>query len=79
MKDGPVLRVYCSTETHSWLKKAMELMGMGRASLRSVGVDGGYRMKVDELKEAIAADRAAGVVPLCVVGTAGTVNTGTDG
>ncbi len=76
MKDGPVLRVYCSTETHSWLKKAIELMGMGRSSLRSVGVDGGYRMRVDELKEAIAADRASGVVPLCVVGTAGTVNTG---
>ncbi|MBS1800707.1 MAG: aminotransferase class V-fold PLP-dependent enzyme [Acidobacteria bacterium] len=76
MRGGAELRVYCSTETHSWLKKSMELMGMGRASLCAVGVDAGFRMKVDELKVAIAADRAAGRKPLCIVATAGTVNTG---
>jgi aromatic-L-amino-acid/L-tryptophan decarboxylase len=76
MQSGPLLRVYCSTETHSWLKKAMELMGMGRTSLCSVGVDAGCRMKIAELKEAVAADRRAGLRPVCVVGTAGTVNTG---
>jgi aromatic-L-amino-acid/L-tryptophan decarboxylase len=76
LEGGPVLRVYCSTETHSWLKKAMELLGMGRAGLCEVGVDSEYRMKVDELREAIVADRAAGLRPVCVVGTAGTVNTG---
>ena len=76
MRGGTELRVYCSTETHSWLKKSMELMGMGRACLHVVGVDAGYRMRIDELKAAIAADRAAGLKPLCVVGTAGTVNTG---
>jgi len=76
VQGGPRLLVYCSTETHSWLKKAMELMGMGRAGLRAVGVDNGYRMRVDELKLAIASDRAAGARPICVVATAGTVNTG---
>jgi len=76
MHGGPLLRVYCSTETHSWLKKAVELMGMGRASLCTVGVDAGYKMKVDELADATAADRSRGYRPLCVVGSAGTVNTG---
>ena len=76
LKSGPLMRVYGSTETHSWLKKALELMGMGRVSLCSVRVDEGYGMKIGEVKEAIAADRAAGIVPLCVVATAGTVNTG---
>lgn len=76
MQGGPVLRVYCSTETHSWLKKAVELMGMGRASLCTVVVDAEYRMKLDELVDAIAADRVRGYLPLCVVGSAGTVNTG---
>lgn len=76
LQAGPLLRVYCSTETHSWLKKAMELMGMGRAGLCAIEVDSGYRMRVDELKQAIAADRAAGSRPVCVVATAGTVNTG---
>jgi glutamate/tyrosine decarboxylase-like PLP-dependent enzyme len=76
LRAGPPLRVYCSTETHSWLKKAMELMGMGRAGLCAIGVDRNYRMRIDELKQAIANDRAAGARPVCVVATAGTVNTG---
>ncbi len=76
MQGGPLLRVYCSTETHSWLNKAMELMGMGRVSLQAVGVDSGYRMRMDEVKEVVKQDRAAGHRPLCVVGSAGTVNTG---
>ena len=76
LDGGPMLRVYCSTETHSWLKKAVELMGMGRVSLCPVDVDAKYRMRMDELKAAVAVDRVAGHRPLCVVGTAGTVNTG---
>jgi aromatic-L-amino-acid/L-tryptophan decarboxylase len=73
---GPQMRVYCSSEVHSWLKKAMELMGMGRSALRVVGTDSNYRIKMEELRETIAADRAAGLKPVCVVATAGTVNTG---
>jgi glutamate/tyrosine decarboxylase-like PLP-dependent enzyme len=76
LQGGPVLRVYASKETHSWLKKAMELMGMGRIALCPVGVDRQYRIRIDELEQAIAADRAAGMRPVCVVATAGTVNTG---
>jgi glutamate/tyrosine decarboxylase-like PLP-dependent enzyme len=76
MQGGPLLRVYCSTETHSWLKKAIGLLGMGQVSLCATGVDASYRMRMDELKQAVVADRAAGHRPMCVVGTAGTVNTG---
>jgi len=76
MRGGKELRVYCSTEAHSWLKKSMELMGMGRASLHVIGVDSLYRIKMDELRAAVEADRAAGLKPLCVVASAGTVNTG---
>lgn len=76
MRGGIPMRVYCSTETHSWLKKSMELMGMGRAFLHAVGVDAAYRMRIDEVKAAIAADKTKGIKPLCVVASAGTVNTG---
>ncbi|WP_260706149.1 pyridoxal phosphate-dependent decarboxylase family protein [Edaphobacter flagellatus] len=76
MRGGSPVRVYCSSETHSWLKKSVELMGMGRACLHAVGVDAGYRIRIDELKAAIAADQAQGIKPLCVVASAGTVNTG---
>jgi glutamate/tyrosine decarboxylase-like PLP-dependent enzyme len=54
----------------------MELMGMGRVALCVVEVDSGYRMQLEQLRQAIPADRAAGLKPICVVATAGTVNTG---
>jgi glutamate/tyrosine decarboxylase-like PLP-dependent enzyme len=75
--DGtPPLVVYASTEVHSSVRKAVELMGMGRRHLRLVPVDQAYRIDVAALEAAIGADRAAGRRPICVVGNAGTVNTG---
>ena len=76
LRGHALLRVYCSTETHSWVKKAVELLGMGRVSLCSVAVDAEYRIDLEALRAAIAADREAGHRPVCVVATAGTVNTG---
>ncbi len=70
------LMVYGSVETHSWLKKACELLGLGARSFRRVPVDADFRIDLAELNAMIAVDRAAGHRPLCVVGTAGTVNTG---
>ncbi|HYR07363.1 MAG TPA: pyridoxal-dependent decarboxylase [Longimicrobium sp.] len=76
MHGGPELAVYASVETHGWVRKAVELMGLGRRSLRTVEVDALDRMDLHALAAAIAADRAAGHRPICVVGTAGSVNTG---
>ncbi len=73
---APPLVVYASTEVHSSVKKAVELMGLGHRNLRLIPVDTGYRIDVAALKAAIVADRAQGRRPLCVVGNAGTVNTG---
>ena len=75
--DGaPPLVVYASTEVHSSVRKAVELMGLGHRNLRLIPVDDAYRIDVAALKTAIAADRAHGRRPICVVGNAGTVNTG---
>ncbi len=74
--DHPALVLYASTETHSWVQKAAELLGIGTANLRRIAVDAEFRMDPAALRAAIAADRAAGRRPFCVVGTAGTVNTG---
>jgi aromatic-L-amino-acid decarboxylase len=76
MQGGPALTVYASTETHGWVRKAVELMGMGRRALRSIPVDDLDRIDLDALAAAVRDDRAAGHRPLCVIGTAGTVNTG---
>lgn len=70
------LTVYASTEVHSWAQKAVELFGMGNASLRRVPVDSDFRIRLDALRDMIAADRLAGCRPICVIGTAGTVNSG---
>jgi glutamate/tyrosine decarboxylase-like PLP-dependent enzyme len=70
------LVVYCSTETHSSIQKAAELLGIGRAGLRYLPVNQAFEIDVGALERAIVADREAGLRPFCVVGTAGTVNTG---
>jgi glutamate/tyrosine decarboxylase-like PLP-dependent enzyme len=54
----------------------VELLGLGREALRLVPVDENYEMELAVLESAIADDRRAGLQLFCVVGTAGTVNTG---
>ncbi len=68
--------LYASTETHNSVHKAVSLLGLGRGALREIPVDADYRIDVGALREAIAEDRKAGRHPFCVVGNAGTVNTG---
>ncbi|HVN45075.1 MAG TPA: pyridoxal-dependent decarboxylase [Steroidobacteraceae bacterium] len=68
--------VYASSEVHMSIPKAMALLGLGRERLRLIRTDERWRMSLPDLREAIATDRAAGLTPLAVVATAGTVNTG---
>jgi aromatic-L-amino-acid decarboxylase len=70
------MRLYASTEVHSSVGRAMELLGLGRDALRLVPVDAEYRIDVAALETAIADDRRAGALPFAIVGSAGTVNTG---
>lgn len=68
--------VYGSTETHHSVEKAVELLGIGGRFFRQIPVDREFRIDVDALRTAIRRDRGAGLTPLCLVGNAGTVNTG---
>ena len=68
--------VYASSEVHSCHRKSLELLGLGESSLRMVPVRADFTMDVDALAAAVAADRAAGIEPLAVVATVGTINTG---
>ena len=70
------LRVYGSAETHTWIQKAADLFGLGTGAIRWVETDREQRLRVPALRELIAEDRAAGAVPLFVIGTAGSVSTG---
>ena len=72
---GPQLTVYGSTETHSWAKKACDMMGLGRQGFRSVVVDRDFRIDLDACRAAIEADIAAGKRPIAIVANVGTVGT----
>ena len=73
---GPQLTMYASTETHSSVRKAVELLGLGHDALRRIPVGQDYAIDLPALRERIRADKAAGYRPICIVGNAGTVNTG---
>lgn len=80
LAGAPVLTAYATAEAHSCVRKAIELLGIGGAALRTVpqrgeGPGGGV-MDVAALRALIARDREAGRVPFLVVASAGTVNTG---
>lgn len=75
-EDRPELRVYASTETHTWLHKAADLFGLGLDAVAWIPVDREQRLRTDDLVVAIQADRDAGRFPLMVVGNAGTVGCG---
>jgi aromatic-L-amino-acid decarboxylase len=68
------VRVYCSEHAHSSVDKAVILLGLGHDAVVRVPADAEFRMRVDQLDEAIASDRAAGHVPLAVVATVGTTS-----
>jgi aromatic-L-amino-acid/L-tryptophan decarboxylase len=69
------LRVYCSTETHSSIEKAMGVCGMGKKNLVKVTVDKQMRMMPGELENRIAEDLEKGLVPCAVVAAIGTTGT----
>jgi aromatic-L-amino-acid decarboxylase len=71
------LRVYVSTETHTWIQKAADLAGLGTTAIRWIPTDAELRMDVAALRRQIDADEAVGDLPCLVVGTAGAVSAGT--
>jgi len=72
--DGAV--AYCSEQTHQSVDRALRLLGFGPNQLRRLPSDERFRLDPDGLVEALEADRAAGRRPFCVIGNAGTTNTG---
>ncbi|TCO61978.1 pyridoxal phosphate-dependent decarboxylase family protein [Actinocrispum wychmicini] len=67
---------YQSTETHMSVGKAARTIGLPPSRIRNIPVTADLRMDTDRLRAAVEADRAAGLLPFCVVSTLGTVGTG---
>jgi aromatic-L-amino-acid/L-tryptophan decarboxylase len=65
---------YCSDQTHAAVPRALRVLGLEEP--RVLASDARFRLDPGEVRAAIAADRAAGRRPVCVVATAGTTSTG---
>ena len=68
--------LYASSEIHSSNQISIELLGLGSDSLRKIPVNNNYEINTDLLRKQIINDKKNGMQPFCVIGTAGTVNTG---
>ena len=68
--------LYLGEETHSCVRKAAEVLGLGSNDLRLVPADEEGRMRVDVLREMLERGLAAGELPIAVAASVGTVNTG---
>lgn len=68
--------VYASEQVHMSIPKAVALLGIGRDQLRMIACDDDFRIRTDLLRQAIDCDVRAGITPIVIVGSAGTVATG---
>jgi glutamate/tyrosine decarboxylase-like PLP-dependent enzyme len=70
------MTLYCSEEAHHCLERSVELLGLGNEALRWIPTDDDCRIRLDALENAIENDRKQNHHPFCIVGCAGTVNSG---
>ena len=75
-EDLARLTFYVSSQGHYSFDKAVDLLGLGRSQLRKMPLDDRYRMDAEALEAAITADKAQGLLPCCIIGIAGSTNTG---
>lgn len=75
--NGPRLAVYAVEGVHNALVKALELLGLGADALRRIPADATGALDGALLLRQVKCDREAGWRPFCVVGTAGSVDSGT--
>jgi glutamate/tyrosine decarboxylase-like PLP-dependent enzyme len=74
--ESRLLVAYASTETHTWIQKAMDICGLGTNAIRWIETNAAQQMDSSALRRAIEHDTAEGRLPFIVVGTAGSVSTG---
>jgi glutamate/tyrosine decarboxylase-like PLP-dependent enzyme len=74
--SGARLVAYASRAAHNCVPRAMDMAGLGSGALRAISTDTEGRIDLAAAAAAIAADRAAGLQPFLLVGTAGTVDIG---
>ncbi|QDK38419.1 5-histidylcysteine sulfoxide synthase [Bdellovibrio sp. NC01] len=74
--DLSKVRFYASNQAHHCAGKALGILGFPKDALKLIPSNNEMQMDLKALEAAIAADKASGIQPLCVIGTAGSTNTG---
>jgi glutamate/tyrosine decarboxylase-like PLP-dependent enzyme len=70
------LTVYASEQCHFSIERSVDILGLGRNSLRKIATDEKFHIRPDALQKQIEADLSAGLIPCCVIGIAGATSTG---
>lgn len=73
---GAELIGYTGAQTHSCVRRAFDLLGIGKEALREIRCNDDFEIDLEALQTAIETDRKAGKTPFAVIGTAGAVNVG---
>ncbi len=76
LRSAPQVVVYASEEVHMSIPKSIALLGIGRKNLKLIPTDHDFRLIPAELEQAIEQDKKEGKIPIAVIASAGTVNTG---
>lgn len=70
------LTVYASEQCHFSVERSIDVLGLGRASLRKIETDDRFHISLEALRKKIEVDRKAGCIPCCIIGLAGATSTG---
>ena len=70
------VRVYAGDQAHFSIARALDELGFPDETLHLVASDDDFRLQAEPVARAIAADRAAGLIPLAIAAVAGSTNTG---
>ncbi len=76
LRSSPALVVYASEQVHFSVERSLDILGLGRNSLRKIETDETSHIRPEALNEQIALDKDQGLAPCCVIGIAGTTSTG---
>ncbi|MFN2452904.1 MAG: aspartate aminotransferase family protein [Pyrinomonadaceae bacterium] len=68
--------VYASEQCHYSFEKSVDILGLGRESLRKISVDDNFHIRIDELRKTLENDLRAGRIVCCIAGAAGATSTG---
>jgi aromatic-L-amino-acid decarboxylase len=70
------LTVYASEQCHFSIERSVDILGLGRNSLRKIATDEKFHIRIDALQQQLEIDRKAGCLPCCIIGIAGATSTG---